>query len=319
MTRKINRRRFLKGSIVVSSATGLVASFGERALLAQQGQKANPSTSIRSSRKLPLGKIGPVSISRIICGGNQIAGFAHSRDLIYVSNLMKRYFIDAKVFETLASCEEHGINTAILRLDHETLRLLKAYWKERDGKIQCIAQIEISERDMASQIRQAVDNGAVGAFTHGGIGDDLVKRNKVDVLAKAVQLIKGQQVIAGVAGHSLQVPMACEKAGVKPDFYMKTFNIKQYWSAGPPNRLDSVWEETPQETMAFMQEVEVPWIAYKVLGAGAIHPREGFQYAFQNGADFLCLGMFDFHVAEDVELAHSALEKSRIRNRPWCA
>ena len=43
---------------------------------------------------------------------------------------------------------------------------------------------------------------------------------------------------------------------MKPDFYMKTFNAKNYWSAGPQERHDSVWEETPQETMAFMQEVE---------------------------------------------------------------
>jgi len=172
---------------------------------------------------------------------------------------------------------------------------------------------------MAGQIQQAVDNGAVGAFTHGGIGDDLITKKKVEVLARAVDLIKKRKVIAGVAGHSIEVSMACEKAGVKPDFYMKTFNSKQDWSAGPPNRLDSVWEETPQETLAFMQEVEVPWIAYKVLGAGSIHPREGFQYAFQNGADFLCVGMFDFHVTEDVELAQAALEKSRIRNRPWSA
>ena len=67
-------------------------------------------------------------------------------------------------------------------------------------------------------------------------------------------------------------------------------------------RHDSVWEETPEETKAFMQEVDRPWIAYKVLGAGAIHPREGFRYAFQNGADFLCVGMFDFQVAEDVDI-----------------
>jgi hypothetical protein len=28
--------------------------------------------------------------------------------------------------------------------------------------------------------------------------------------------------------------------------------------------------------------------------------------------------MFDFQVAEDVSLALAALEKNRLRNRPWC-
>ena len=91
---------------------------------------------------------------------------------------------------------------------------------------------------------------------------------------------------------------------------MKTFNSKKYWSAGPMTRLDSVWEETPQETAAFMQEMDKPWIAYKVLGAGAIHPNEGFRYAFQNGADFVCVGMFDFQVVEDVQIALNALDRA---------
>ena len=55
------------------------------------------------------------------------------------------------------------------------------------------------------------------------------------------------------------------------------------------------------------------------LGAGAIHPREGFQYAYQSGADFLCVGMFDFQVAEDVEIARGALARAQQRDRAWCA
>ena len=100
---------------------------------------------------------------------------------------------------------------------------------------------------------------------------------------------------------------------------MKTFNSKRYWSAGPMPRCDSVWEETPEETTQFMQKTNRPWIAYKVLGAGAIHPREGFRYAFYNGADFICVGMFDFQVAEDAAIARQAIERAQERPRKWCA
>ena len=100
---------------------------------------------------------------------------------------------------------------------------------------------------------------------------------------------------------------------------MKTLNAKNYWSAGPMPRFDSVWEETPKETIAFMNDVEQPWIAYKVLGAGAIHPRQGFAYAFENGADFVCVGMFDFQIAEDVPIAREAIAQARVRERAWCA
>jgi hypothetical protein len=68
-----------------------------------------------------------------------------------------------------------------------------------------------------------------------------------------------------------------------------------------------------------MKTVKRPWIAYKVLAAGAIHPRDGFKFAFENGADFLCVGMFDFQVREDVIIAREMLSGEINRRRPWRA
>jgi hypothetical protein len=72
-----------------------------------------------------------------------------------------------------------------------------------------------------------------------------------------------------------------------------------------------------EETIAFMQQVRVPWIAFKVLAAGAIPPEDGIPFAFQSGADFLCVGMFDFQVEEDVRLVQRSFQESRNRQRPW--
>jgi len=315
MSKQINRRKFIHYSALVSSGTALAASFEEKALLAQTVETNKDLAKVANS--IPRGKIGKLEISRLICGGNLISGFAHSRDLIYVSALLKKYFTDDKVCETLALCEAQGINTAILRVDQDTLRILKKYRQEHGGKIQWIAQARMTESNIAEDIQPAIDHGAQAIYVHGGVGDDLVKKGRVDLLGKALDFIKKHGIVAGIAGHSIEVPKACEKAGLNPDFYMKTFNSKRYWSAGPAERHDSVWEETPQETMAFMENVEKPWIAYKVLGAGAIHPQEGFAYAYANGADFICAGMFDFQIAEDVQLACKAILKSKDRVRPW--
>jgi len=65
---------------------------------------------------------------------------------------------------------------------------------------------------------------------------------KVGVLGKAIARIKQGGAVAGIGGHSIEVVKACEREKVAPDFYMKTFNSKRYWSAGSMPRHDSVWE-----------------------------------------------------------------------------
>jgi len=314
MTPKLDRRRFLRSTLLASSA-GAAASFEEKALLARPEEPRDRPAA--PGDPLPAGRIGKLTVTRLICGGNLISSFAHSRDLIYVSRLLKEYFTDAKAVETLAACERQGINTAILRVDAQILRILQAYRKQ-GGKMHWIAQARLPEKDPMAEIKAAVDNGAAGVYLHGGVADNLVQKGQVGQIAKTVEAIRAAGVVAGVAGHMLDVTVACEKEQLPVDFYMKTLNSKSYWSAGFMPRNDSVWEETPEQTIAFMRGIRVPWIAFKVLGAGAIHPREGFRYAFQNGADFICVGMFDFQVVEDVILARGALDGLE-RARPWMA
>lgn len=318
MSGKLSRRKFLRKSTILPLAGSIALSLEEKALLAREERSVGQPVPALPREPLQTGRIGNLKLSRLICGGNLISGFAHSRDLIYVSPLLRRYFTDEKVFETLRLCEENGIDAAILRVDDHILRIVNKYWKERGGKIQWIAQVKPKVDDLAWDTRLAVDNGAVGIYVQGGVADDFAGKGRVDLLGKCLEIIKRNGVVAGIGAHALATVKACVEAGLDPDFYMKTLNSKNYWSAQFLPRHDSVWAETPEETIKFMQGVKKPWIAYKVLGAGAIHPREGFKYAFENGADFCCVGMFDFQVAEDVAIAKSAVAEAHNRSRPWC-
>ncbi|MHC4560561.1 MAG: hypothetical protein ACYS80_25050, partial [Planctomycetota bacterium] len=155
MPENLNRRGFLKKSVITPAAAAFALSFEERALLAAAAKPvaAVPAGSIKG---LPMGKIGNIKISRLFCGGNLISGFAHSRDLIYVSSLLKQYFTDGKVMETFEICEETGINTAILRLDDHCIRIMNKYWNNRGGKLQWIAQVKMPSDDPMGEAKMAI-------------------------------------------------------------------------------------------------------------------------------------------------------------------
>lgn len=80
---------------------------------------------------------------------------------------------------------------------------------------------------------------------------------------------------------------------------------------------DNMWDIFPEQTVEVISKVNVPVIGFKVLAAGAITPEDGFRYAYESGADFICVGMFDYQIVEDVNIVTEILNGGMNRSRPW--
>ncbi len=343
MADRTDRRCFLARGVLGAAGVGAAySSIEENTLLAamqdgtaktSQGKTQKPKTDIPPG-SLPCGKICDVSLSRLFIGGNLIGGWAHSRDLMYASKLFTSYNTEAKVFETLELAQACGINT--IQLDPKCWPVVTKYNQNHTTKLQTMACISFFEdkAKMNEEIKRQVDLGVTMLYSHGGRTDShMMNGGTTDVLGQMVELIKAQGVPAGVGSHSLNIPIACEKEKVNPDFYVKTFHGDRYWSATPKEHRkeydwmkggasdhnlnhDNMWCNNPEATAAFMETVDKPWVAFKVMAAGAISPRKAFPDAYNNGADFIVAGMFDFQVEADVKIAIKSLGRVRNRKRP---
>ena len=284
--------------------------------------------------ELPQGKIGDHEISRLVMGGNLIGGWAHSRDLLYVSSLFKAYNTEQRVFDTLALAEKAGINT--INIGFPSNALLQKYKRVTGSKIKVITQIapDVKNKDYYSRINQAIDYGVDIIQLQGNQCDWLVRDGKVEVVGLILDKIRSQGYTAGLGAHSVHALIACEEAGIIPDYYMKTMHHDRYWSAHPrENRVpfevdgtrspdhnrfhDNIFCLDPEKSVEFVKRAKVPVMGFKVLAAGAIKPQDGFLWAFENGADFICVGMFDFQIVKDVNITLQVLNRLKNRQREW--
>jgi len=320
MTAEMNRRSFIKGTLLSSAALALG---GE-----SHGQVQSPSAPPPAPRdELDKGKIGDLEISRIILGGNLLTCYTHSRDLNYVQSLVAHYNTDEKIMETLALAEKCGINTLSMHNPPHPISVLRRY-RRQGGTIQWIicptAKVDESMQEYTEQIRELLESGCEAIYLWGVHSDQLLAAGRIDLIAKAVELAKRFGVPSGVGAHDLRVIIECEKNQIPADFYIKTFHHHNYPSGPKPDQVTTpyteipgYWCRDPQATIEVMKQISKPWIAFKVMAAGAIPPADAFKYAFENGADHVLAGMFDFEIDEDVRIARKTLAAVTDRRRPW--
>ena len=292
---------------------------------------------IARQKQMPVGKIGNLSLGRLISGSNLISMNMHARDLDYVTSLAANYNTEERIFMTLKRCEEYGVNSIVLKNHNFKQFRLSKYWDQWSGKMKWLADVITTDINQYEKlVEEHLELGASSVYLWGGASEIWYHRNQKDNIIKAYEIMRKYNVPVGICAHRLEPIKFCQEQGLKPDYYMKTLHHDRYWSAHPkenrrfiemfekesPNHAeyhDNMFCHDHAETVEYMQDVKVPWIAFKIFAAGAIPPKQGLDFAFASGADFVCVGMFDFQVKEDAKLTQQAIQRSKSRKRPWIA
>ncbi len=330
------RRDFLKGSAWASAGLA-AAGYGFSTGAAEQPASSAPPhhgpplpTAPQANQQVPKGKLGNLQIGRLLLGGNLLTHYTHSRDLRYVYTLTQHYNTKEKIFETMALAESHGINALVIHTAPGVLEMLQEYRHKRGGKIHWIicptAEMKPGLKDFQDQVQRMIDCGTDAIYIWGVRADALVAQGEPELIGHAVELVKAKGLLCGVGAHDLRVIQECERLNLPADFYIKTLHHHQYPTGpkpeqiiGPTAEIPGYWCSHPKETIQFMEKVEKPWIAFKVMAAGAIPPANAFRYAIRGGADFILAGMFDFEIADDVRIFNQILAENPKRTRPWRA
>jgi hypothetical protein len=258
-------------------------------------------------------KLGKLSVSRMLIGGNPFSGFSHQspeRD-----TEMRAYYTTEQIQATLREAESLGIDTFLGRGDAHVTGVLAQYW-EQGGKIEWVAQTASEAPTQVVGAQFAIDAGCKACYIHGGRMEYMLAQGKEQEILDTIRVIQDAELPAGVAGHSPHV-FAWAEEHLDLDFYMCCYynpspRDKKPWH--DPNVREQYLEQDRQLMIERIKTLSKPVIHYKVLAAGRNDPEEGLFFAAKQmrPGDAVCVGFYtkdDPHmIAQDIALLEKGLQ-----------
>ncbi|MGA2034926.1 MAG: hypothetical protein ABSG68_21975 [Thermoguttaceae bacterium] len=237
--------------------------------------------------------MGKLEVSRLILGSNPFFGFSHGNP--HASDAeMRAYYTEERIMAVLDQAAEHGITAVWSPCYDHWIRLWNTY-REKGGKL----KIWIGQPDqlpMEKEITAAAKNGAKAVCIQGCQIDAQWGQGKFDVVRGWLELIKSFGLPAGMATHGARTHLVAEEKGLPTDFYHQTLY-----------RPDNYVREGLEESLATIEKLDKPVVAYKVLGAGRVLPKDTLPYVLKRlqRKDGICIGIFPKktdQIAENVAL-----------------
>ena len=270
------RRRFLCDTAVAAAAAACAA-----------GAPAD-------SKTMPTIRLGTLEVSRVFLGSNPFFGFSHGNPQGSADE-MRAWYTPERIMAVLDEAAGLGINAVWTPCYENWIELWKKY-KGEGGKLRhWIGQPD--RMPMEKEIETAVKNGATAICIQGCRIDEQVGAGTWDVVRGWIELIKSHGLPAGMATHRADTHVTAEEKGLPADFFHQTmYRPDNYVRAGL------------EESLAAIDKITKPVVAYKVLGAGRIKPGVTLPYVFKRlkRKDGICVGVFPRknprEIAENVQL-----------------
>lgn len=264
------RRRFLKELVLLGSTVA--------ALRSTEGLLAGSLP----AGQLPKIRLGQLEVSRLILGSNPFFGFAHGNPQA-TAREMTTYYTDDQIMAVLDAAADQGLTAVWTPCLDQWVRLWNKY-QERGGRLKTwIGQPDPEPAQMTQHIRTAAKNGAKAICIQGIRVDEQMQAGRFEVLRGWLELIKSFGLPAGLATHGAQTHLVAEEKGLPTDFYHQTLY-----------RPDHYVPEGLAESLATIEKLAKPVIAYKALGAGRFQPSATLPQVFKRlrPKDGLCIGVF---------------------------
>jgi hypothetical protein len=254
----------------------VAAAVRSASVLAEPAANATPA----ANAPMPTIKLGNLPVSRLILGSNPFFGFAHGNPQAS-SGEMKEFYTPERVMAVLDGAAEQGI-TAVWTPCYDHWIKIWTRYQEQGGKLKIwIAQPD--RQPMLKELDTAIKHGAKAVCIQGIQVDTAVGQGKWETLREWIDHIHEHGLPAGIATHKADTHLRAEDRKLPTDFYHQTlYRPDNYVPAGL------------EESLATIEKLEKPVVAYKVLGAGRIKPQDTLPVILKRlkPKDGLCVGVF---------------------------
>jgi hypothetical protein len=255
------------------------------------------------SSLLPTVPFGPHAITRLIVGGNPFRGYSHWRE--DMDKDMAAWNTAEHIADALCDAEAAGLNTMQMRGDKFIFDGVEQY-RSRGGRMHWICQTASEWSDVKENIRTIAKLNPIAIYHHGTNTDQHFKAGTMDVVKERIELIKELGLMAGIASHVPEIHEWVVEQGWPIDFHMCcVYNLSRETReskivSGQWTNEDSLFcEEDPPRMYKFIQQIDRPCLAFKVLGAyrkcqtpETVHAALKEAYASIKSNDAIIVGMW---------------------------